>query len=544
MLQTAIIPEMTITPEKQTPIYAKYVIPSMLKMYMNIYYTFFYFISLCDSFYFDFVLSRFIMCGIVGIHSNVVETNQITYEMLEALMAVQHRGQDSVGISIESRIIKHPGLVKYAFQHDDLSTMSGHNCIGHVRYATNTVIDHIQPIYMSLPRRITLCHNGNIRNIETIREILYKEHQCISKTLSDSELILQLFCCELYKYLSHKRIPFTNQLIQEVIDILHSTLDGSYSLLILIEDYGMIAVRDPKGIRPLVWASKSSGSPSQTHADMHMIASESVAPDLVHYKIQRDVYPGETIIFQNKGPILHYRTKRVPCALEPCVFEYLYFARTDSIIERISVHNARIQIGRTLAQKMLRDWSDEICKSIDVIVPVPDTSITFANGIHDVLRIPVREGFVKNRYIDRTFIMQSSQLIQKSIKRKLCGIPDVFRDKCILIVDDSIVRGNTSAHIVQMAREYGAKKVFFASCSPIVRETNEYGIYIPTKKELVSHERNQEEIGERIGVDSLIFHDLCIITELLKQMNSSIQGFETSMFLRRNSVHTHTHTHT
>ena len=477
------------------------------------------------------------MCGIVGIHSNIFETNQITYEMLEALMAVQHRGQDSAGIAIETRIIKHPGLVKYAFQQDDLTSMSGKNCIGHVRYATNGVIDHIQPIYMSFPRRVTLCHNGNIRNIETIRRILQTEHYCISNTCSDSELILQLFCCELYKYMSHK-IPFTNQLIQEVIDILHATLDGSYSLLILIEGYGMIAVRDPKGIRPLIWASKPSGqcgSSSRKHDDIHMIASESVAPDLVQYKIQRDVYPGETIIFQNNGPIIHYRTKRVPCELQPCLFEYLYFARTDSIIERISVHSARIHIGRTIAHKMLSEWSEELCNTIDVIVPVPDTSITFANGIQDILGIPVREGFVKNRYIDRTFIMQNQQLIQKSIKRKLCGIPDVFRNKCVLIVDDSIVRGNTSAHIVQMAREYGAKKVLFASCSPIVRDTNEYGIYIPTQEELVSYQRTQKQICEKIGVDYLIFHDLHIITGLLKQMNGSINDFETSMFHMRHS---------
>jgi amidophosphoribosyltransferase len=213
----------------------------------------------------------------------------------------------------------------------------------------------------------------------------------------------------------------------------------------------------------------------------------------------------------------------------------LYFARTDSIIERISVHSARIHIGRTIAHKMLSEWSEELCNTIDVIVPVPDTSITFANGIQDILGVPVREGFVKNRYIDRTFIMQNQQLIQKSIKRKLCGIPDVFRNKCVLIVDDSIVRGNTSAHIVQMAREYGAKKVFFVSCSPIVRDTNEYGIYIPTQEELVSYQRTQKQICEKIGVDYLIFHDLHVITGLLKQMNGSINDFETSMFHMRYS---------
>ena len=462
------------------------------------------------------------MCGIIGIHSSI-ETNQIVYEVFECLMSLQHRGQDSVGIANERRVIKRPGLVKYAFEADDLSAMQTLSCIGHVRYATNGVVDHIQPLYTSLPRRITLCHNGNILNTKDIRRLLIQHFNCVCNSKSDSDLIMALFSCQLYQ--RTKSVLLDTNIIQETIEYLHEKLVGSYSLLILIEDFGMIAVRDPQGVRPLVWGQKLVSSKGVEQV-RNMIVSETVATDLAQYIVQRDVLPGETIIFQHYSAPRHYRTRN--CSLRPCLFEYIYFARPDSYLDNVSVHEARLQIGRAMADLMIKKWINH--DNIDVIVPVPDTSITFAHGIQDVLKKPVREGFVKNRYIDRTFIMQNEHCIQKNIKRKLCGIRNVFQEKNVLIVDDSIVRGNTSRHIIAMAREYGANQVFFASCAPIVKDTNQYGIYIPTREELISFQRTEEEIRAHLGADYLLFHDLNTITNIIRKLNPLIQGFETSMF--------------
>ena len=279
-------------------------------------------------------------------------------------------------------------------------------------------------------------------------------------------------------------------MINQISDYLHSTLVGSFCLLIVIQKYGLVAIRDRRGIRPLIWGQSQ---------DKYMVASESVPMDLLNYSVIRDIFPGETIIFENaqKQPVHFYSEN---CKLEPCLFEYIYFARPDSIIENINVHEARIFMGQLMAKKIMDecDYSE-----IDAIVPVPDTRITFANGIQDILKIPLREGFIKNRYIERTFIMENNQIIQRNIRRKLSGIKEVFEGKNVLIVDDSIVRGNTSRHIIQIARKYGANKVYFASCSPIVKETNKYGIYIPTKTELVSFESSKEEIPSTIKFDDV-----------------------------------------
>ena len=293
------------------------------------------------------------MCGIVGIHSPI-ETNEITYEVFESLMALQHRGQDSAGIANETRVIKHPGLVKYAFQTDDLSSMKSHSCIGHVRYATNGVVDHIQPLYTSVPRRITLCHNGNIRNTKEIRNLLKSQFSCICTSESDSDLLLALFSCKLYK--NTLSSVLNNNIVQETIEYLHEHLSGSYSLVILIEDFGMIAVRDPKGIRPLVWSKKQINGQTR-----HMISSETVAPDLVQYNVERDVLPGETIIFLSNKPY-HYHMKSRQCSLTPSLFEYLYFARTDSILDNVSVHEARIKIGQAMGKRIINFFKAKLFK--------------------------------------------------------------------------------------------------------------------------------------------------------------------------------------
>lgn len=458
------------------------------------------------------------MCGIVGIHCSE-NTNQIIYEIFEGLMALQHRGQDSVGIATTNRTVKRPGLVKYAFQHDDLTPLKDQMAIGHVRYATNGVADNIQPLYKSIPTRITLCHNGNIINVSEIKAILQDKYRITLNTESDSELLLVLFSAKLHELLcnTEKDTKINSQMIHEVSAYLHEVLHGSFCLLIMIQDYGLIAIRDKFGIRPFVWGKKDN---------KYIVASESVCLNLLNYSTLRDVRPGETIVFENEGrdPVF-YQYKETH--LRPCLFEYIYFARADSAIEDISVHHARILIGQLLGKKMLKKWD---CSQIDVIVPVPDTSITFANGIQDIIHKPLREGYIKNRYIDRTFIMENNKMIQQNIKRKLSGIEHVFKNKNVLIVDDSIVRGNTSKHIIQIARSYGAKTIYFASCAPVVKETNQYGIYIPTREELVSFERTEEQIRELINVDYLIYNDLDKITEELKTLNCQIDGFETSMF--------------
>lgn len=456
------------------------------------------------------------MCGIIGIHAQQ-PSDQIAYEVFEGLMSLQHRGQDSVGIANDYRIIKRPGLVKFAFQNDDLTKLYGNMCIGHVRYATNGISDNIQPLYNTFPARITICHNGNIQNTEYIRTILQEEYHVTLNTKSDSEYILVLFCSKLYQTLRNKMIRLNVDVIQHVCKYLHGILKGSYCLLITIQDYGMIAIRDTQGIRPFVLGIKDN---------KYIVASETVPLNLLQYTILRDIIPGEILVFENgvQHPIQFLSKNSV---LSPCLFEYIYFARPDSVIENISVYQARLQIGQLLGEKMKETWD---CNQIDVIVPVPDTSITFANGIQDAIKKPLREGYIKNRYIDRTFIMENNHVIQKNIKRKLSGIEQVFKGKNVLIVDDSIVRGNTSRHIIQIARDYGVKKIYFASCAPVVKETNRFGIYIPTKEELVSFGRNEEEIRKAIQVDYLIYHNLDTITDHLKSMNPDIQGFETSMF--------------
>ena len=456
------------------------------------------------------------MCGIIAVHTTYVN-EQIAYDVFEGLMALQHRGQDSVGIANEYCVMKRQGLVKNAFQNDDLSILSGQICMGHVRYATNGVADNIQPLYNTLPIRTTLCHNGNIINIKYIKSLLQSRFSILIDTNSDSELILLLFNAKMYELIRETKTTVNREIIHKISEYLHETLYGSFCLLITIQNYGLVVIRDSFGIRPLIWGKNEN---------KHMIASESASLDLLNYEIVRDVLPGETIVFEN-AEITPYHFYWKNISLEPCLFEYIYFARPDSIIEGICVNQARIMIGKLLGKEMLRRWD---CSQIDAIIPVPDTSVTFATGIHDIIDRPIREGFIKNRYIDRTFIMRNSKIIQKNIKRKLSGIKNVFHDKNVLIVDDSIVRGNTSKHIIKLARTFGAKTVYFASCAPIVKQTNNYGIYIPTQEELVSFGCTEEEIKSKLEVDFLIYNSLPKITEALKQMNTNINGFETSMF--------------
>ena len=457
------------------------------------------------------------MCGIIGIISNRKD-NTIVQELLEGLMTLQHRGQDSAGIATEDVIIKKPGLVKYAFSDTNLDNLHTQMCIGHVRYKTNSVYNNIQPLYNILPRRITMCHNGNIINTKSLKELLKNLYNVVLNTNSDSEIILTLFSCKLYELMTKTKEDLTESHIDSVTRFLHENLFGSYSLVFIIENFGLVAVRDKFGIRPLIWGENS---------DSTIISSESVTLKHLDYDIIRDVNPGETIIFKkDNGHIYHYNYEF--SQLKPCLFEYIYFARPDSILDKLAIHKSRIAIGRLLGEKMARDWN---CDDIDIIVPVPDTSITFANGIQEIINKPLREGLIRNRYIDRTFIMENFRMIKKNIRRKLSGIESVFKNRNVLIVDDSIVRGNTSRHIINIARNYGAKKIYFGSCAPVISNTNQYGINIPTKTELISYNRSEEDIAESLGVDYLIYNDLDKITSKLREINPHFDGFETSMFL-------------
>ena len=457
------------------------------------------------------------MCGIIGIISNE-EKNTIVLELLEGLMTLQHRGQDSAGIATENVIIKKPGLVKYAFSDTNLENLNTQMCIGHVRYKTNGVYNNIQPLYNILPRRITMCHNGNIINTEHLKKLLKIRYNVVLTTNSDSEIILTLFSCRLYEIMVETKEDLSESHIDKTTRFLHENLVGSYSLVLIIENYGLIAVRDKNGVRPLIWGENNNSS---------IISSESVTLKHLDYNVIRDVNPGETIIFKKySGEIYHYNYDY--SELKPCLFEYIYFARPDSIVDKLAIHKSRIAIGRLLGEKMKKTWD---CNNIDIIVPVPDTSITFANGIQDIINRPLREGLIRNRYIDRTFIMENFKVIRTNVKRKLSGIESVFKNRNVLIVDDSIVRGNTSKHIIQIVRNYGAKSIYFGSCAPVIKNSNKYGIHIPTKEELISFQRTEEDIRQVLGVDYLIYNDLEEIVNKLRDINSNIVDFEKSMFL-------------
>ena len=457
------------------------------------------------------------MCGIIGVH-NTTKNGETLNEILEGLMCLQHRGQDSVGICSETSIRKYDGLAKNAFQNENIDIIPSNNYMGHVRYGTNGLDNNSQPFYNVLPRRISLCHNGNIINTDEIKEIILNKYHIMIDSQSDSEIILSLFSCKLYDLLYNDNIDITDEKIFDVVHFLHQVLKGSYSLLLIIKDYGMIAIRDNFGIRPLIYGKKDN---------KYIVSSESVSLNLLDYEIIRDLKAGETIIFRNdqKEPIHNFYENS---SLQPCLFEYLYFARPDSVIDKINVNEARILIGKIIGRKMKEIWN---CDDIDYIIPVPDTSITFANGIQEIIKRPLREGFIKNRYIDRTFIMKNKYIIQKNIKRKLSAIRNSFENKNVLIVDDSIVRGNTSKHLIEMIKNFKCKKVYFASCSPIIKNTNRYGIYIPTKEELISYQKNTEEIRRYLNIDFLIYNDLDLIINELKKLNREIDGFEISMFI-------------
>lgn len=460
------------------------------------------------------------MCGIVGI----VSKGPVNQELYDALTVLQHRGQDAAGIvTFENErffLRKDNGLVKDVFRTRHMMRLAGHVGIGHVRYPTagSSSSAEAQPFYVNSPYGITLAHNGNLTNTEELAEDIFRTDLRHINTNSDSEVLLNVFAHELQKL--GKLTPRPQDVFKAVRSV-HHRVRGAYAVIAMITGYGILAFRDPYGIRPVCYGRRETASGVE-----YMIASESVALDALGFDLVRDIDPGEAIYIETDGT-LHTQQCADRFVLNPCLFEYVYFARPDSVIDNISVHKARMRMGEHLAQKVERLRPDH---DIDVIMPIPDTSRTAAIQMAMRLGVKYREGFIKNRYIGRTFIMPGQQQRKKSVRQKLNAIDLEFRGKNVMLVDDSIVRGTTCHEIVQMARDAGANKVYFASAAPPVRYPNVYGIDMPAASELIAHGRTEEEVQTLIGADWLVYQDLDDLIASAREGNPLIARFDCSVF--------------
>jgi len=460
------------------------------------------------------------MCGIAAIVSH----QAVNQELYDALTVLQHRGQDAAGIVTCERgrlhLRKDNGLTRDVFTDDQMFKLKGNMGIAHVRYPTAgcTSSAEAQPFYVNSPFGLTLAHNGNLTNTEELKQALFLEDQRHINTDSDSEVLLNVFAHELQ---SLGKLDLSVDDIFQAVSGVHRRCRGAYAVVIMIAGVGILGFRDPHGIRPIVFGERKSEQGSE-----FMIASESVALDVLGFELIRDIAPGEAVFIEESG-ILHTQQCAESTDHCPCIFEYVYFARPDSIIDRISVYKARLRMGEKLAKKVQREWLDH---DIDVVIPIPDTSRTAALQMANILGVKYREGFIKNRYIGRTFIMPGQKMREKSVKQKLNAISLEFDGKNVLLVDDSIVRGTTSEQIIQMARDAGAKKVYFASAAPPVRYPNVYGIDMPAAHELIAHNRTEEEVCVAIGADKVIYQDLNDLIDAVRKGNQSIEHFDTSCF--------------
>ncbi len=460
------------------------------------------------------------MCGIVGIVGN----SAVAPALYDALTMLQHRGQDAAGIATldgyRIRLCTGSGLVKDVFDRADMLSLTGNVGIGHVRYPTAGRDDssEAQPFYVNSPYGIALAHNGNLINTTELTQELFDSDRRHLNTRSDSEVLLNVLAHELQKQNPAK---LEVEHIFQAVDAVHKRCRGAYSAVALISGHGVLGIRDPRGIRPAVLGSRETASGVE-----YAIASESVVLDALGFTLMRDLAAGEAVFITLDGK-LHSHVSPQARALSPCIFEYVYFARPDSMIDDISVYKARLRMGQSLAKKILRERPDH---DIEVVVPVPDTSRTAALPLAYDLDVKYREGFIKNRYIGRTFIMPGQAERRKSVKQKLNAIDLEFRGKNVLIVDDSIVRGTTSRQIIQMAREAGARKVYFASAAPPVRYPNIYGIDMPAPDELIASGRSEQEVEEELGADWLIYQDLSDLIEACREGNECIVKFDTSCF--------------
>lgn len=460
------------------------------------------------------------MCGIVGVvsHSNV---NQMLYD---ALTVLQHRGQDAAGMVTcdNGRLFlrKDNGMVRDVFRTRHMMRLIGNMGIGHVRYPTagTSSSAEAQPFYVNSPYGITLAHNGNLTNAKDIAKDLYRSDLRHLNTDSDSEVLLNILAHELH--IMGKLTPSEDDIFQAVAAV-HRRCRGAYAAVAMITGYGIVGFRDPHGIRPICFGEKQTERGVQ-----YMIASESVALQALGFTLVRDLAPGEAVFINTQGELFTRQCADKP-VYTPCIFEHVYLARPDSIIDGISVYKARLRMGDKLADKIQRVWPDH---DIDVVIPIPDTSRTCALQLANTLGVKYREGFIKNRYIGRTFIMPGQSERRKSVRQKLNAIELEFQGKNVLLVDDSIVRGTTCQQIIDMARDAGARKVYFASAAPPVRYPNVYGIDMPSAQELIAHDRSVEEVRSLIGADWLVYQDLEDLVQTALEGNPNIKQFDCSVF--------------
>ena len=462
------------------------------------------------------------MCGILG----VMAKNPVNQLLYDGLLVLQHRGQDAAGIVTAEgptfHMHKGGGMVRDVFRTRDMRTLAGHAGLAHTRYPTAGSAwsaAESQPFYVNSPFGIVLGHNGNLTNTAQLQSELFRQDLRHVNTNSDSEVLLNVLAHELQgAATTYKLDPAT---IFAAVSGVYRRCRGAYAVVAMIAGYGLLAFRDPHGIRPLVF-----GRAETEHGPEYLVASESVALDTLGFQLMRDVGPGEAIFIDMDGNF-YSRQCTTGASLNPCMFEFVYLARPDSVIDGISVYQTRLRMGESLADKIKRSYGH---LDIDVVIPIPDSSRPAAMQLSQHLNLPYREGFIKNRYIGRTFIMPGQAIRRKSVRQKLNAIAMEFKDKNVLLVDDSIVRGNTSSEIVQMARESGARKVFFASAAPPVRFANVYGIDMPTREELIATGRNEEQIAREIGCDELIYQDLEALIEDVRSVNPRVSHFETSCF--------------
>ena len=459
------------------------------------------------------------MCGIVGALSQQ-SVNQLLYD---GLLLLQHRGQDAAGIvtmeGTKCFMHKAKGMVRDVFRTRNMRALPGHIGLGQVRYPTAGNAhseEEAQPFYVNAPFGLVLVHNGNLTNAAALRQELFDLDRRHINTESDTEVLINVVAHELEK--AARDLPLSPEAVFKAVRAVHGRLRGSYAVIALIAGHGLLAFRDPYGIRPLCFGKGQEGE--------WMVASESVALEGTGYRIERDVAPGEALFIDAQGQ-LHAQQCAANPKLSPCMFEFVYLARPDSVLDGISVYQARLNMGETLAQRVISTIPPT---EIDVVIPIPESSRPSAMQLAHRIGRPYREGFVKNRYVGRTFIMPGQSVRKKSVRQKLNAITQEFKGRRVLLVDDSIVRGTTSKEIVQMAREAGATKVYMASAAPPVMYPNVYGIDMPTSAELIAYGRTMEEIRAYIGADTLIYQDVDAMKRVVAALHPGLDGFEASCF--------------
>lgn len=463
------------------------------------------------------------MCGILG----VVATTPVNQLLYDGLQVLQHRGQDAAGIATAENgrfhMHKGPGLVRDVFRTRNMRNLVGNWGIGHCRYPTAGSAYNAaeaQPFYVNSPFGLMLAHNGNLTNADQLKRDMFLQDLRHMNTNSDSEVLLNVLAHEL-QAASQNRYQLDPDTIFKAVAGVHKRIKGAYAVVTMIAGYGLLAFRDPYGIRPLVIGRNDTPQGAE-----YLVASESVALDTLGFRMLRDVEPGEAVLIDTQG---HFVSRQ--CAEKtvhaPCMFEYVYLARPDSLMDGVSVYETRVKMGEFLADKIRKTMPH---LEIDAVIPIPDSSRPSAMELAYRMNVPYREGFVKNRYIGRTFIMPGQSTRRKSVRQKLNAISQEFKGKNVMLVDDSIVRGTTSREIINMAREAGARKVYFASASPPVRHANVYGIDMPTRSELIAAFRSDEEICREIGADALVYQDLDALKEAVRTLNPTLSHFETSCF--------------